>query len=778
MKNVVIGLIMLVVGVSVLMQCSKSRSTAPDPCSFAVTTPASGAGLTRGSTQTIQWTSTGAGANAKLELYKGSILKCAIVASTANNGSYSWTVDDCGGGTGSDYSIRVSDAANAACKAVSAAFTITVPCTFAITSPTSGASLTKRSTQTIQWTSTGAGTNAKLELYKGSILKCAIVASTTNNGSYFWTVDDCGGGTGSDYSIKVSDAANAACNASSTAFAITVPCIFAVSSPASGANLTKGSTQTVQWTSSGAGANAKLELYEGSTQKCVIAASTANNGSYSWTVDDCSGGTAADYSIHVSDVGNATCGANSGTFGITVPCTFAMTSPASGATWTKGSTQTIQWTTAGAGTNAKLELYKGSALQCAIVASTTNNGSYSWTVDDCSGGTGSDYRIKVSDAANAACSALSGDFAITIPCSIQITSPSVSSVWPKGSTQPLYWTTSGASDSVKIDLYKGSSFVYTLASSFNNSGSASWTMVDDYGSGEGSDYRIKITDVKSAACYGFSDYFTITVPCAISISSPSSYSVWARGSSQQLAWTTSGYGDSVRIDLYKGIQLVATLAASFYNSGTANWQQVNDYGGGAGTDYRIKISDLKKPSCYGFSDYFMIYMSCTFTITSPGAGAVWTKGSSQTIRWTPSSGIAHVKLQLFKGGTSLNCVIVSSVANYGSYSWVVDDCGGGTGSDYWLKISDADYDTCNGFGEHFSITAASIIEQSTITSSFNGFNYGNEYEFANGHIWQQTEYYYTYHYAYRPAVTVTLEGGSYKMKVDGIDRAVTVVRIY
>jgi hypothetical protein len=66
---------------------------------------------------------------------------------------------------------------------------------------------------------------------------------------------------------------------------------------------------------------------------------------------------------------------------------------------------------------------------------------------------------------------------------------------------------------------------------------------------------------------------------------------------------------------------------------------------------------------------------------------------------------------------------------------------------------------------------------SYITSSFDGFQYGNTYTLANGQIWQQTELYYWYHYAFYPDVEIYQYLGQYYMKVEGIDYAVKVHRI-
>ena len=47
---------------------------------------------------------------------------------------------------------------------------------------------------------------------------------------------------------------------------------------------------------------------------------------------------------------------------------------------------------------------------------------------------------------------------------------------------------------------------------------------------------------------------------------------------------------------------------------------------------------------------------------------------------------------------------------------------------------------------------------------------------TNGQIWQQTKYHYHYHYNYSfmPNVIIYRSGSGYKMKVDGIERAVGV----
>lgn len=70
----------------------------------------------------------------------------------------------------------------------------------------------------------------------------------------------------------------------------------------------------------------------------------------------------------------------------------------------------------------------------------------------------------------------------------------------------------------------------------------------------------------------------------------------------------------------------------------------------------------------------------------------------------------------------------------------------------------------------------SVVE-SKIDGSFEGWDGETIVKLWNGQIWQQDEYFYIYHYSYMPKVLIYKSGGSYKMKVDGIDKAIRVKRL-
>ncbi len=70
----------------------------------------------------------------------------------------------------------------------------------------------------------------------------------------------------------------------------------------------------------------------------------------------------------------------------------------------------------------------------------------------------------------------------------------------------------------------------------------------------------------------------------------------------------------------------------------------------------------------------------------------------------------------------------------------------------------------------------SVIE-SQIDGTFEGWSGETVFKLTNGQIWQQSSYAYTYHYAYRPAVTIFPSGGGCKMKVEGVSDSISVKRL-
>ncbi len=73
---------------------------------------------------------------------------------------------------------------------------------------------------------------------------------------------------------------------------------------------------------------------------------------------------------------------------------------------------------------------------------------------------------------------------------------------------------------------------------------------------------------------------------------------------------------------------------------------------------------------------------------------------------------------------------------------------------------------------------AQAIIETKMDGEFEGWDGETVFKLANGQIWQQSEYAYTYHYAYRPDVLIyPSKFGGWKMKVDGVERSIGVERL-
>jgi hypothetical protein len=69
------------------------------------------------------------------------------------------------------------------------------------------------------------------------------------------------------------------------------------------------------------------------------------------------------------------------------------------------------------------------------------------------------------------------------------------------------------------------------------------------------------------------------------------------------------------------------------------------------------------------------------------------------------------------------------------------------------------------------------VIETQIDGDFEGWEGETIVKLMNGQVWQQSEYYYHYHYSFMPKVMIYKSGARYKMKVEGIERAVGVTQL-
>ncbi len=92
-------------------------------------------------------------------------------------------------------------------------------------------------------------------------------------------------------------------------------------------------------------------------------------------------------------------------------------------------------------------------------------------------------------------------------------------------------------------------------------------------------------------------------PEAITIISPSSNDIWRTNTEYDIVWEDNN-SENVKIELYKGDEIVDTISSSIINDGNYGWSVPT--GLSEGSDYRIKITSLSDNAEFGFSNHFTI----------------------------------------------------------------------------------------------------------------------------------------------------------------------------
>jgi len=622
------------------------------PHEVTVTAPTASIDQIGGTTLNITWNTTYSGGNVEIDLYKGGSFDQTIVSATPNDGAYNWSIPT-GIATSSDYQVRIKDSGTLV-NDLSANFDLTER-TITAASPTSSTDLVGGSTLNINWNSSFSGSDVRIELHKGGSLDQTITSSTTNDGSYNWTVP-VNISSGSDYKIRVKE--NGTSVDDYTANFTLNPHTVTVTSPSSSTDQIGLSTLSINWNTNYTGGNVRIELHKGGSLDQTITSSTTNDGSYNWTVPaDIT--TASNYQVRVKDTGSA---GDDYSENFTLNSrTISITAPVSTTSQLGNSTLNINWNTNYSGGNVRIELHKGGSLDQTITSSTTNDGSYNWTVP-LEIAQSSNYKIRVKDAASSIDN-LTPNFTLT-PREVTVTDPLSTVDQVGGSTLNITWTSTFSED-VRIDLHKGGSLDQTITSSTNNDGAYYWTIPIDIT--QGSDYKIRIKDTGTTADH-FSDNFTLN-PQSITVTSPGSSTSLIGGETLQVNWGANYSNSTVQVDLYKnGSHQQQIESAVNITNGNYDWDIPT--GITTGSDYQIRVKDTGS-SVEDNSTNFSL-TKASLSITSPDNTDEYRVEDNVTISWTDNGfDPQKVSIDLLNSDDSVNQTLIEETTNTGSYQFTL-----------------------------------------------------------------------------------------------------------
>ena len=264
-------------------------------------------------------------------------------------------------------------------------------CGITVTVPHSGIVWDEGSSQTISWNHSGTCTNVKIEYStdNGSSWT-TITSSAPNDGSYAWTLPEVTS-TQSDCIVRVICTTDASCTDMSSTFTIRnidPNCLITVTNPHSGDVWDEGSAQTISWDHSGPCTDVKIEYSTNNGSSWMtVASSTANDGSYSWTVPEVTS-TQSDCKVRVTCTTDLNCTDMSDTFtirNIDPDCPLTVLVPNCNVNWREGEQYKISWIPAAKSGYVKIEYgHRFDSGQVwswtTIIESTEDDGCYCWTI--------------------------------------------------------------------------------------------------------------------------------------------------------------------------------------------------------------------------------------------------------------------------------------------------------------------------------------------------------------------------------------------------------------
>ena len=258
-----------------------------------------------------------------------------------------------------------------------------------------------------------------------------------------------------------------------------------VTSPNGGEIWESGTSHAITWKGTSGPVRIEYSTDDAATWT-TITPSTPNDGSYDWIVPATPSPLCR---VRISESGDGSpVDSSDGTFTITG---FRVTSPYGGEQWMAGSAQTITWTSAGSYPTVNIELSADNGSSWSpITASTSNTGSYPWTVPN---SVSNLCLIRVSDSIDGVPFDMSNAVFSIVPVvvpAVTVTSPNGGESWALGSTQDITWTQTELTGSVTIDLYKSGIYRKTLGTADVAAGTFSWVIASD--ETLGADYRILV----------------------------------------------------------------------------------------------------------------------------------------------------------------------------------------------------------------------------------------------------------------------------------------------
>ncbi|MDD3803375.1 MAG: hypothetical protein PHW02_03180, partial [bacterium] len=623
--------------------------------------PNGGETYTAGSKANVSWDWDGSIANVRLEYsIDGGTNWISIVSTTANDGSYLWTVPNA---PTSQLRVRITNVADANCFDLSNGNSNLVTSAISIITPNGGESLIIGEEYPIHWNWTGSFANVKLEYSTNSGASWTTIDATDpNDGSFIWTVPNA---VSNLCEVRVSNVLDAnAFDVSDFDFTIARTSLTVIS-PNGGETLTAGNLQPIHWISSGTVANVNIEYStnNGSTWTSIVS-NTPNDGVHVWTLPN---SPSAQYLVRVTNSADASASDVSNSNFTVESSVITIVSPNGGESLRIGETYPIHWKWLGNFSRIKIDYSNdGGTTWFAIAANDTNDGSYSWTIPSATLGT-TQCRIRLTNLSDNLSTDISDANFLLTPPAVTLSSLTGGEVLTAGEKAAIHWNWSGAISNVKIEYSNDDGATYTtIVASIANTGDYIWTIPND----PSSLCRVRVKSLTdSLNSFDASDSAFTIERATVKLLSPNGGEVFTSGESRPINWTYTGEFSNVKLEYSSDDGASWTLISNSYaNEGTYSWTVPS----AISSLCRVRISNAADPLTEDVSAALFTISPATVTIVTPNGGENFTVGEYYPIEWTSTGSFSYVKLEYStNNGSTWTKLTVADTLNDGSYAWLV-----------------------------------------------------------------------------------------------------------
>ncbi|WP_448611628.1 Ser-Thr-rich GPI-anchored membrane family protein [Geodermatophilus sp. URMC 60] len=368
---------------------------------------------------------------------------------------------------------------------------------------------------------------------------------------------------------------------------------------------------------------------------------------------------------------NTTASTVAGFRGAPAPVSLTVTSPTSGQSVPASGKVVATWSTSGyLGSDAKVELLRGSTVVSVLSPKVALGTGRSEHVVPPTTARGADYRVRVTPLLAPQHAATSDAFTVTDP--VLTPSYTLASATPGGRAR-VAWTHTGApGGTVKVELLKDGRVLTTLAASAalgtGGAGGVDVTLPAALNDGGGYQFRTTWSVPKVAV---LTDAFSVASSRRLVVTSPTDGVTHTAGQPMTVTWTASGdVGTSVKAEVVKGDVVVAASAAVAPGAGRLTFTP--PAGLPTGADYRVRLLSVSFPTVVAASDGRFAVDGSSLTVTSQADPTSVTAGRPLTITWT-TTGVpgTAVKLEAVAPGRTTVGIAPSAPLKAGAHTWTV-----------------------------------------------------------------------------------------------------------